>query len=64
MKIYKLTKEGRRVAKIPGPDRTEVLDYLYVNKTASDEELLSLDKEARSKLREFLRRGYVEEITP
>jgi len=63
MKIYRLTKEGKRAARIPGPNRDAVLDHIYEFKTASLDELLVVDKEARSKLNEYQRKGYVEELT-
>lgn len=62
MKIYRLTKEGKRVARVPGPNRETVLDHLYTFKTATDEELEAIDKDAKTKLREYRRKGYVEEL--
>lgn len=62
MKIYKLTREGRRIAKIPGPNRDAVLDHIYEFKTATFDELLIVDKDARNKLREYKSKGYVEEL--
>jgi len=62
MKIYRLTKEGKRVAKVPGPNRDEILDYLYEWKTATLDELLIVDKGAKDRLREFTRKGYAEEL--
>ena len=62
MKIYKLTREGKRIAKIPSPNRDEVLDHLYEFKTATRDELLAIDGDARSKLARYVKNGYVEEI--
>lgn len=63
MKIYRLTKEGKRVAKIPSPDREEILDHLYEFKTATRDELFAIDGGARGKLTTFVKKGYVEELT-
>ena len=62
MKIYKLTKEGRRVVKVPSPDREVILDHLYEFKTATRDELLAIDGGASTKLSTFTRKGYVEEL--
>lgn len=62
MKVYRLTQEGKRVARVPNPNRCPVLDHLYEFKTASRDELLALSRDARSKLSEYARKGYVEEL--
>ena len=63
MKIYRLTKEGKRVAKIPGPNRDGILDQLYEFKTCTEEELLVVSKDARERIRDYRRKGYIEEIS-
>ena len=65
MKIYSLTGEGKKYVRIPQSSREEVLDYLYPDKTATLDELLMVDGDARSKLRKFgsRGRGYVEELS-
>ena len=62
MKIYRLTKEGRRVTRVPGPGRSGILDHLYEFKTATRDELLAIDSNARGKLVEYVKKGYVEEL--
>lgn len=62
MKIYRLTKEGKRVARIPGSGRDVILDHIYEFKTATRDELEAIDKDARSKLRGYIHKGYVEEL--
>ncbi len=62
MKVYKLTKEGRKFVKIPTPKREEVLDHLYEFSTATSDELQAIDPEAKGKLYKFKKAGYVEEI--
>jgi len=64
MKIYRLTKEGKRKVKVPGPNRDEILDHLYEFKTATLDELLAIDKGAREKVSGYKKSGYVEELTP
>ena len=64
MKIYRLTREGKRFARIPGPNRDVILDHLYEFKTATFDELLAIDRDARGKIRDYKRAGYIEEITP
>lgn len=63
MKIYRLTKEGKRLVKIPRPKRDDLLDHLYEFKTSTLDELIAIDKDARSKLSKYIKAGYVEEIT-
>ena len=53
MKVYKLTIEGRKKVKVMSRDREPVLDHLYENKTATLEELETIDKEARTVLRKY-----------
>lgn len=62
MKIYNLTREGKKIVRIPSPSREVVLDHLYEFKTATRDELLAIDSDARNKLRTFISKGYVEEI--
>ena len=63
MKIYRLTREGKKFVRVPRQNREEILDYLYQYKTAPLDELLTVDKNANSKLRTFERKlGYVEAI--
>jgi len=63
MRIYRLTKEGKRFVRIPRPDRDDVLDHLYEFKTATEDELVAIDSEAKSKLSRLAKAGYVEEIS-
>jgi len=49
--------------KIPRPVREEILDHLYQFKTATSDELATIDPDARSKLRRFKQLGYVREVT-
>ena len=63
MRIYELTKEGKRSVKIPRPVREEILDHLYQFKTATSDELAAIDPDASSKLRRFKKLGYVREVT-
>ena len=60
MKTYRLTSEGKRLVRVPRSGREEILDHLYEFKTATFDELLAIDKDARRKLAEWERRGYVE----
>lgn len=64
-KIYQLTGEGRRVVKVPTQNRNEVLDYINdkKSKTATLEELLQLDKFARSEIRKLKNKRLVMEVT-
>lgn len=62
MKVYALTREGKKVARSPSGDREEILDRLYPNKTAPLDELIKLDKDARTKIRAFVRGGLLEEV--
>lgn len=62
MKIYALTREGRRVAKTTSQAREEILDRLYPNRTAPYDELLQLDKDARLKIKLFVGKGLMEEV--
>lgn len=61
-RIYRLTREGKKLVRVPGPEREPILDHLYEFRTASLDELLALDKEARDKLRLFISKGLVEEF--
>lgn len=61
-RIYRLTREGKKLVRVPGPEREPILDHLYEFRTASFDELLALDKEARDKLRLFISKGLVEEF--
>ena len=61
-RIYRLTREGKKLVRVPGPEREPILDHLYEFRTASLDELLALDKEARDKLRLFIGKGIVEEF--
>jgi len=64
LKTYSLTKEGQRFVRIPQASREEMLDFLYEKKgkSATMDELLMIDGEARSKVPTFCRRGYLEEL--
>ena len=62
IRIYRLTREGKKLVRVPGPEREPILDHLYEFRTASFDELLALDKEARDKLRLFISKGLVEEF--
>jgi len=63
LRIYKLTREGRRKVKIPADGREPILDHLYEFKTATRDELVTMDKDANYKLREFIHAGLVMEVT-
>jgi len=63
MRIYRLSRAGKKIVRIPSPDRCPVLDFLYEHPTASLEELENVNKDARSKLRDYLKRGIVEEFS-
>lgn len=63
MKIYKLTGEGKKWVRVPGQVREEILDHLYEFQTARREELVTIDKDAISKLAKFQREGLVMEVT-
>jgi len=63
MKIYRLTGEGKKCVRVPGQVREEILDHLYEFKTVRQEELITLDKDAVSKLAKFKREGLVMEVT-
>jgi len=62
VRVYALTKEGKKVARSASAGREEILDRLYPNRTAPFDELLKLDKDARTKIRLFVRKGLVEEV--
>lgn len=62
MKQYRLTKLGKRYVKVPGPNRESVLDHLYEFKVATLDELKAIDTDAPTKLREFVKAGFVEEL--
>ena len=58
MKIYRLTREGKRFVRIPSADRVDLLDHIYEFKTATIDELIAIDKDARDILRKY--KSYVE----
>lgn len=60
MRTYRILKEGKKKARIPSPERDPVLDYLYEFKVANEDELLAQSKDAREKLNDYVRKGYVE----
>jgi hypothetical protein len=61
MRLYQLTREGRKVAKLPTHAREPILDFLYENKTATVETLKAVSGlDVHSELRRL--RGYVEEV--
>lgn len=62
-KIFRLTREGKKFVRVPLAERSFLLDHLYEFKTASLDELTTIDKEAREKLQAYKRSGYVEEIS-
>ena len=63
MRVYRLTKEGKRLARIPRPERDPILDHLYEFKTSTLEELTAISEDARTKLAKYTKLGYVEELT-
>lgn len=62
MRVYALTREGKKAARATNQGREEILDRLYPDKTAPYDELVQLDKDARSKIRAFVRKGLLEEV--
>lgn len=62
MKAYRLTDLGKKAAKTPSMDRDVLLDHLYENTTASLDELVALDRDARVKLRGLVKSGLVEVV--
>lgn len=62
-KVYKLTGEGKRVAKIPSGSREPILDHLHEFKTATQDDLLAIEDNARSKLRDFVSRRLITEVS-
>ena len=61
MRLYQLTKLGRKQAKLPTHTREPILDFLYENKTANLDTLKAISgQDVHSELRRL--RGYVEEV--
>lgn len=69
LRLYKLTRLGRKFASNSKPQgRDAVLDYLYTNQTASEDEICAACGGAhqhslvRSHIRQLINRGLVEEL--
>jgi len=67
-RVYILTELGKRVGQNISPrGRDEVIDYLYSNKTARLSEFASHfgtnERASREKLRKYIGRGLVQELT-
>ena len=69
LRIYKLTREGRRIVKVPGQERNPILDYLHEDgghsQTATSDELaLIVGKDKfQTEIRTLIGKGYVMEVT-
>ena len=67
-RVYVLTELGKKAGQGISPgNRDELIDYIYSNKTARLSELSGLlgikEGEVKSKMRPYIRRGLVQELT-